>query len=524
MSRMNVGISVVTGPSKRWVALLALALVVCGARTGYAQQEPLSFFKNYFITGDYVVRGTSLWRKGVNGKAVVDIPKLGGADGVTPNADLVAAFLYIQTAEKIQGSGIDHVKFGKTPKTGKPFFANDFGPFYATGSTIPGSGTIAKALNWDAATLPCWSILFPGGGRRLVTYRTDVLRFLPIDPATGKQALNTSFRVSVPDTGIDFGDDEEESRERTDKTGPRAVGVSLVVVYRDSAKPFKSIVIYDGGFTKRAFATMNQTVQGFYDASTGSPVAKSARMTHIVGDDRPFLGAGQARQHDLEQSVQERRRRQVGQLDDQHCLTRPRGFRKYPGRAADAALRLPVVERDCPEHQRAGHRWRRPARRVGNGSAAHRCVRPDDAPPAEPGEMGANPNAKDIFVEIGYLATDGFGTPNAPAITYGGVPKPPHTHLPTKTALNLVGDAFKNAPVPINIHFDVGNRYQDSPYVIPAGLARGGEGIVETACYANNPKCQLPAYPGTVGWKRGYRFLERSDFVGAAVATAADAR
>jgi hypothetical protein len=87
------------------------------------------------------------------------------------------------------------------------------------------------------------------------------------------------------------------------------------------------------------------------------------------------------------------------------------------------------------------------------------------------------------------------------------VPKPPHTHLPTKTALNLVGDAFKNAPVPIKIHFDVGDRYQDSPYVIPAGLARGGESIVETACDATDPKCQYPGYPGTVGWKRGYRFL-----------------
>ena len=89
------------------VVISSVLFAALAAQPAQAQQDGLSLFKNYFITGDYVVRGTSLWRKGVNGKAVADIPKLGGADGVTPDADIVAAFLYIQTAEKIQGSGID---------------------------------------------------------------------------------------------------------------------------------------------------------------------------------------------------------------------------------------------------------------------------------------------------------------------------------------------------------------------------------------------------------------------------------
>src|SRR5580765_849973 len=89
----------------RPVLLFVLGAVFLAAQPGHAQ-EPLTLFKNYFITGDYVVRGTSLWRKGVNGRAVVDIAKLSGADGVTPTADILAAFLYIQTAEKIRGSGI----------------------------------------------------------------------------------------------------------------------------------------------------------------------------------------------------------------------------------------------------------------------------------------------------------------------------------------------------------------------------------------------------------------------------------
>ena len=88
------------------VLLFLVGAVFLTAQPGLAQ-EPLNLFKNYFITGDYVVRGTSLWRKGVNGKAVVDIPAIGipptGGDGVTASADILAAFLYIQTAKKSAG-------------------------------------------------------------------------------------------------------------------------------------------------------------------------------------------------------------------------------------------------------------------------------------------------------------------------------------------------------------------------------------------------------------------------------------
>ena len=36
----------------------------------------------------------------------------------------------------------------------------------------------------------------------------------------------------------------------------------------------------------------------------------------------------------------------------------------------------------------------------------------------------------------------------------------------------MVGHAFWNAPTPIRVHFDVGNNYQGSPYVVPAQFAR----------------------------------------------------
>ena len=306
---------------------MSLVFVVLLTQPGQAQQDRLSFFKNYFITGDYVVRGTSLWRKGVNGKAVADIPKLGGADGVTPGADILAAFLYIQTAEKVRGSGIDRAKFGATPAKASRFSATISVP------STPRVRTSRVRERWPKRSTGSMRRRRAGappsrGGRRLVTYRADVLRFLPIDPNTGKQALNTSFRVQVPDSGTDYDDDDddddEDSRERQDRNGPRAVGASLVVVYRDPAKPFKGVVIYDGGVTKREIATMNQTIQGFYDSSNGLPVARSARMTHIVGDGRLFLSERVTINDQVfNESIQERRRRQVGQLDDRRSRCRP---------------------------------------------------------------------------------------------------------------------------------------------------------------------------------------------------------
>ena len=183
----------------------------------------------------------------MNGKASVQI----SVPGVPKGADILAAYLYVQTAETDRWSGIDHATFN----------GYDLGP---------GSSSLAKALNWELATTPCWTVAYPGG-RRLVTYRADVLRFLPIGPngtcrrASSSRAGRTL--VEVPDSGTAFGDVNEGGTESGGGSGPRAIGASLVVVYRDSAMPFKAIVIYDGGFKKTAFATMNQKIAGFYQAS-----------------------------------------------------------------------------------------------------------------------------------------------------------------------------------------------------------------------------------------------------------------
>jgi VCBS repeat-containing protein len=448
---------------------------------------PLSFFKNYFVTGDYVVGGASLWRKGVNGIATATIP----VSGVPATADVLAAFLYVQTAEKTQWSGIDHARFNGA----------DLGT---------GSASLAKALNWESATPPCWSVAWPGG-RRLVTYRADVLRFLPVD-TNGKFAVNRAHSIQVPDWGSTYGDDDETSTEKATWNGARAIGASLVIVYRDSSKPLNAIVIYDGGFTKSALGTMNQPIAGFYQASSVAPVAK---MTHIVGDGRPFLS-------------------ETLSLDGQTIAVNPFASTNGPkwdtptfslngklaGDAASATVRVEPQGwlPDCLSWSAIV--FSTTVQDTDNDGLldvweTHSgLVDPNGQPLPNLSAMGANPFARDLFVEVGFMTSA--------ATTYGGVSKPEHSHVPSQDALRMVAAAFKDAPLlnpdsstGINVHFDVGNNYQSplESHIVPANLARGGESIDEqiTVCSrgAADPPwvCQFSAYPGTVGWKTGFKFL-----------------
>ena len=506
---------------RRWrtsVLLFALGFALLLAQPVHTQAPPpdaLQFFKNYFITGDYAVGGASLWRKGaVNGRAAVQISVPGVPDGV----DILAAFLYVQTAETEQWSGIDHAKFNGA----------DLGP---------GSSSVAKALNWDLATAPCWSVAWPGG-RRMVTYRADVLRYLPIGP-NGKQVVNGPHGLEVPDSGYALGDIDEGGIESGSGTGPRAVGASLVVVYRDPTKPLKAIVIYDGGFKKAAFATMNQTIAGFYQAST----APAAKMTHIVGDGgplvsekvllngeliatNPFVGA-------------------VGRKWDNPTfdgLPVPAG-----GASADVSVTRNGLLSDClcysgivfsTEVQDSDGDGLLDVWESQKSETPGSLLQdPNGQPLPILGDMGADPMHKDVFIEIGYMDMQDADliAPGIQLPRYGGVEKPVHSHLPTPAAIKLMGDAFLNAPVVnpdgfsgIKLHVDAGDLYpsgEADAYIIrdlgTLDLARGGEALPESittpACtrLATDPvwKCQFQEYPGTVGWKTGFRYI-RDEVIG----------
>jgi hypothetical protein len=499
--------------SLAWVCLIFVVLAL--QRTEGASAQPLKFFKNYFVTGDYTVRGISLWKKGVNGKAVANIPRLdslGGENGIPATADIVAAFLYLQTAERVQGSGVDfggvHLKVNGI----------DLGPFYAPGSNVPGSGTFAKAVvEWNDAPEPCWVLSFPGQ-RRLVTYRADVMRFLPIDPITKKQALNVPMRIEAPDIGRLFGadddiNDDEKYPEKPDWMGPRAIGASLVVVFRDDAKPFTGIVLVDGATPKRVFAQLDQTLSGFYEASLNKPIA---RMTHIVGNGRlirsekvvfgsqswinPYVGAAGPRWDNTTFSSL----KLPGGAASGLVSVQPYSF--LPSCVQFSAMVFSTTVED-PDHDGLISVW----------ETTPNLTDPNGLPLPDLSAMGADPNQKDLFAQIDWLETQGD-------TTYGDKVKPVHSHKPPEEAVTMLGDEY--ARNNIHLHLDVGNNYQSNPYVIKVGEgAIGGRSWSETAmcpdptddpenpskppieCGSNPIPGQYPRFPGTIGWKSGFRLM-----------------
>jgi hypothetical protein len=473
-------------------AIAGTLLFQLGAAHPSAQAPALTFFKNYFLTGDHVVGGTSLWRKGVDGLATATIEISGVPEGV----DVAAAFLYVQTAEMVQWSGIDQARFNGV----------DLGP---------GTASIAKALNWDLATPPCWSVNW-GGGRRLVTYRADVLRMLPIGEHGDTQA-NGTHTLQVPDFGISFPDTDEGGGESGGSTGPRAIGASLIIVYRDSAHPFRGTVIYDGGVTKTAFATIALSMPGFYQASAQA----DAKMTAIVGDGRAFLS-------------------ERVWVDGQLIATNPFAstagpkwdtptFENLPIPPGASSATVQVTPNGLFSDCLSISAWVLTLDvQDTDGDGLIDIWESSDTPVLDPNgqalpnlkAMGADPEVRDIFVEIGYTFTeDDPSTPEVDPPTYGGVAKPAHTHRPDHPALKLAGDMFWNAPTGrINVHFDLGEDYphgEADPYIIRgAGLARGGEAINELATVCTRAPvdpphvCQYSEFPGTFGWKTGFEFAK----------------
>jgi len=266
-----------------------LGLVTLFAQTGKAA-DALKFFKSYIGTGDYVVGGAALRGQGtadaatqaITGgvgayaKGTIHMSGVPGytANGVPQHADILAAFLYWET---IAGPSVNQSLL--------------------TLGTFRGLKVVGTRITTPGITdLAC---VGSGGGngnqsgaQTLLTYRADVLRYLPYkkDPVTGRplgQRLVNDVdlmaeglplhTVALPDTGA--------GGTQSPSSGNQAFlteGVSLVVVYRIAGAPLRAVVIYDGAYT---FSSVNplmmQTIKGFYQASTITPVA---RLTHIVGD------------------------------------------------------------------------------------------------------------------------------------------------------------------------------------------------------------------------------------------------
>ncbi len=460
------------------------AIVAVMAQPAHAQS--LKFFKNDFVTGDYAVAGIGLEGRGVKGVATGSI----NMTGVPPGADVVAAFLYWQVVSQHGAeAGGQKVTFNNVPLS-------------LPGSAVPTGGGLLSVVGDINGTSPCWS---SGGGtgasngaKKTYMYRADVLRFLPVGP-DGKVVANRAHRVQLPDEG---------NSNRT----PRALGASLVVVYRDPnpATPLSAIVIYNGSHTmNNATRGMTQSIAGFYD-----PANAPGKITHIVGSGQSnkserFVAPGfsvYGAFGGFQGASWDNVTRVTGPISSSSFTT----IVDEQGVKSSDCLTWSAIVYSTQVKDADGDglldKWE---------YSTATLVDPNGEPLPNLAQMGANPNRKDVFVEIGAMTTNGD------SLTYGGASEPAHTHLPTYAALKMVGDALRDAPVVnpdgsrgIDLHVDVGTHYQDgSAYIIPTqNGARGGEMVheLETVCTPNPAKpwvCQFSQYPGTVGWKSGFRFF-----------------
>ena len=212
--------------------------------------DRLSLLNNYFITGDYIARGTaSMLGTGQGGIATgtITIPGPGSSDpeAIPGGADIAGAYLYWQTQEDCASA-----------------YPGAVISFRSSSAAIDYPVINVQVLGDIPLQSPCVA-----GNPAIRTYRADASAYLPA-ASNGMSVAPGSYVVKIPDSGPGTG-------------LPQAYGASLVVVYRilGAGWPLKAVVIYDGGWVPDSSSgAMTQTVQGFYDAAGTSP---SAKVTYL---------------------------------------------------------------------------------------------------------------------------------------------------------------------------------------------------------------------------------------------------
>jgi hypothetical protein len=407
---------------KRNILPICTLLAAISLAAPSAESQPLSFFKNYFVTGDYRVASALMNAPAKDGWATGAITM---SDRIPDDADVVAAFLYWQAVELNEGDA-------KVAKF--------------RGKTIQG-----KALG--GRTSPCWS----GGGatgssegrHALRTYRTDVLRYLEADAINGRRNVKDSHGVSFRNGG-----------------GNQAPvkGATLVIVYRAPGNDFRGVVLYDGAFTlDQTNDSFNLDVKGFYQAAEAVP---AGRLTHLVGDGQanfserllvndslvatnPFQGLIGGTWDNIEAPVS------TFKDDGSSINTRVDrvGLSSFDCLSWSAVIFSTKVQ----DRDKDGllDTW--------EDNGFREITNPGflvDLP-----GMGANKDIPDVFVEIDYMVGDG------------------HVHAPKPAALEMVRSAFAKAPTPIRIHFDYGqgSGFTRGGNIIPenpTALFPGTKGVV----------------------------------------------
>ncbi len=426
-------------------------------------QTDLTFFKNYFVTGDYVVGGVGLRGLGdVTGFATGKIPP----PGVPAGADVVAAFLYWQTVEKSQSA-----------------FAGRQGFFNGRAITGRELGNPNAPVSWSAGGCAGSS----QGTTTLRTYRADVRPFLTVLAGTDP------YQVRLADSGSNGGG------------APLTLGATLVIIYRELRPDRKqnAVSIYDGTFAPgNGSQSMNLSIQGFYQADY--PTTPVAKITHIVGNGQlnkteallfngttistaPFPGLLNGSWDNPTFSVGAGS--PVGPLvppgDVNPVTTAVIPAATNSGCVSWGAVIFSTTVQDT-DNDGLLDVWETNQGYTDVGSNAWVALQG-----ADPGLSPSNPLlTKDIFIQIDYLASHD-------SITSGGAQG--HSHKPKQPALDMVAAAF--AAQGIQLHIDLAASAIDEDTV---------------TCRENLPTtpsthCEFPDQPAT-SWKGGFTFLKNQHF------------
>jgi hypothetical protein len=506
-------------PKKHAVRMLTIAalaivflLVIGSTKPGIAQNPPppLTIFKNYFVTGDYVVGGwVEQSSSGGFATGTISIPDCKQAQAInqpctmppTPvipaGADIVAAYLYWGTVEGSQSSFAGQTAFFNGYKIVGTILGNPNAPTSWSSGGCTGSSTGSKTMRF---------------------YRADVRPYLPLDlnvspnvsPTFGALLGNPSVTVKIPDSGS------------TGNTQPNALGATLVLIYRvlSPSTPLNAIVLYDGSFApSNGNPTMVQNLVGFYQPEMSGPVAK---LTHIVANGQMNKGERVSLTSSL------------GTFGLSSLYTGTLGVNAppFPGlygawdnptwnigqdlKSAVPGFDTSVTTSVSPTSTNSGCvNW--------GAMVLSTTVQDTDKDglldvwedPNNPNQgytdavsgqhialPGADPGTRDLFVEVDYLALRDAG---------GNIL---HTHLPKQAALDAVGLAFQHQTPRINVHFDLpAGIYSGDQFVIPT--VGGGKEIPESSliCTDGAVLCAFPNQ-AAVGWKGGFDFVQNDPTLG----------
>jgi hypothetical protein len=244
--------------TRRWtIALLALSVLVY-AQSGEAA-DGIKFFKNYFVTGDYVTGSVDLLpQSAVAGRVTGTIP----ISGVPANADILAAFLYWQT-----------ITDGNPTSISAKFRDQEIGSFAVKVGQSP----------VNPSTAPCWAK--QGSASAIATtWRVDVLRALPL----GSNPLAPNFRKRlVNDTDLALqGEDPHRVFLPDSGTGnqlPESAGASLVVIYRTLIRPSRASSFTRVSTSRHPRRRCLKTLRGFFQRATNGV----GKLTQHVASGQP---------------------------------------------------------------------------------------------------------------------------------------------------------------------------------------------------------------------------------------------